>query len=45
VIVIRGGRAITQLTISQFQKPVALKSETALARIAARRMGAGGNVA
>jgi hypothetical protein len=45
VIVIRGGRAITQLTISQFQNPVALQSETALARIAARRMGAGGNVA
>ena len=45
VIVVRGGRTITQLTISQFQKPVPLKFEIALAKIAARRMGAGGPVA
>jgi len=45
VIVVRGGRSITQITISQFQKPVPLKVETALAKVAARRMGAGGNVA
>jgi hypothetical protein len=45
VIVVRGGRTITQLTISQFQKPVALKVETALAKVAARRLGSGGNVA
>jgi len=45
VIVVRGGSSITQLTISQFQKAVPLKSEIALAKTAARRMGAGGPVA
>jgi hypothetical protein len=45
VIVIRGGPTITQLTISQFQKPVPLKAEIALAKIAARRAGAGGPAA
>jgi hypothetical protein len=45
VILLRGGRGITQLTISAFQKPPPLKWEIALTKIAARRMGAGGNVA
>jgi hypothetical protein len=36
-----GGSAITQLTISQFQKPVPLKWEVALAKIASRRLTAG----
>jgi len=45
MIFLNGGRTITQLTISQFQKPVPLKWEVALAKIAARRLGAGGPVA
>jgi hypothetical protein len=39
------GSTITQLTISQFQKPVPLKWEIALAKIASRRLGAGGPTA
>ena len=38
-------RGITQLTVSAFRKPPPLKWEIALTKIAARRMGAGGNVA
>ena len=35
------GRTITEITISQFQKPPPLKWEIALAKIAARRIGRG----
>jgi hypothetical protein len=45
VIMVRGGRTITQLTLSAYQKPPPLKWEIALTKMAARRMGAGGNVA
>jgi hypothetical protein len=45
VILVGGGRTITELTISNYQKPVPLKWEVALATIAARKLGAGGNVA
>jgi hypothetical protein len=45
MVVLRGGQTITQLTISSFLKPPPLKWEIALSKIAARRMGAGGNVA
>jgi hypothetical protein len=45
VVVLRGGQTITQLTISAYQKPPPLKWEIALTKIAARRIGAAGNVA
>jgi hypothetical protein len=45
VLLIAGGRTITELTISQFQKPPPLKWEAALAKIVARRIGAGGPAA
>jgi hypothetical protein len=45
VVVLAAGPTITQLTISQFQKPPALKWEQDLAKIAARRIGAGGPAA
>ncbi len=41
VVLLASGRTITELTISQFQKPPPLKWELALAKIAARRIGAG----
>jgi hypothetical protein len=45
VVILGAGRTITELTISQFQKPPGLKWEQALAKTAARRMGAGGPAA
>ena len=45
LIYVKGGRSITQLTISQFQKPVPLKWQVAVAKIAARRLGASGPAA
>jgi len=45
VILLASGRTITELTISQFQKAPPLKSEQALAKIVARRIGAGGPAA
>ena len=45
LIYVKGGRSITQLTISQFQKPVPLKWQVALAKVAARRLGAAGPAA
>jgi hypothetical protein len=45
MIWIGGGRAITQLTVSQFQKPPPLKWEIALAKAAARRLGIAGPAA
>lgn len=45
VVLLASNRTITELTISQYQKPPALKSEIALAKIAARRIGAGGPAA
>jgi hypothetical protein len=41
VVILAAGPTVTQLTISQFQKAPALKWEQALAKIAARRIGAG----
>jgi hypothetical protein len=45
MIWVGGGRAITQLTVSQFQKPPPLKWEIALAKAAARRLGIAGPAA
>ena len=45
VVLLARSRTITELTISQFQKPPPLKWEIALAKIAARRIGAGGPAA
>jgi hypothetical protein len=45
VVLLASGSTITELTISQFQKPPPLKWELALAKIAARRIGAGGPAA
>jgi len=45
VLLVGGGNAITELTVSSFLKPPPLKWESALAKIAARRLGASGNVA
>ena len=45
VVLLGSGRTITQLTISRYQKPPPLKWELALAKIAARRIGAGGPAA
>ncbi len=45
VVLLASKQTITELTISQFQKPPPLKFELALAKIAARRIGAGGPAA
>jgi hypothetical protein len=45
VVLLASRRAITQLTISQFQKAPPLKWEQALSKLAARRLGAGGTAA
>jgi hypothetical protein len=45
VLLLAGSRTISELTVSQFQKPPPLKWELALAKIAARRIGAGGPAA
>jgi hypothetical protein len=44
-VLLASRRAITQLTISQFQKAPPLKWEQALSKLAARRLGAGGTAA
>ena len=45
VVLLASKRTITEITISQFQKPPPVKWELALAKIAARRIGAGGPTA
>jgi hypothetical protein len=45
VLLLGSGQTITEVTVSQFQKPPPLKWEIALAKIAARRIGAGGPAA
>jgi hypothetical protein len=45
VLLLASGRTITELTISQFQKPPPLKWEIKLAKVAARRIGSGGPAA
>jgi len=45
VVLLGSGQTITEVTVSQFQKPPPLKWEIALAKIAARRIGAGGPAA
>lgn len=42
VLLLGSGKTITEVTVSQFQKPPPLKWEIALAKIAARRIGSGG---
>jgi len=45
VVLLAAGKSVTELTISAYQKPPPLKWELALAKIAARRIGAGGPAA
>jgi len=45
VLLLGNGSRITQITVSQFQKPPALKWEQGIAKIVARRLGAGGPAA
>jgi hypothetical protein len=42
VLLIAGGQSITQLTVSEFQRPPPLNWEIALAKVAAGRLGSGG---